>query len=129
MTNNTDDELNRALEKYMREMNIDHAVIYQVQDIVHQHTEQAVREAAKPHASHIQDLMDTDRVVLRYYKGKRRIAIDTHTATSFDAYVAWLAQLTTNPKDDISLCNGCYCMTHTINNKCGKCGEPKGEES
>lgn len=25
----------------------------------------------------------------------------------------------------ISLCTNCYCMTHTINGKCGKCGARK----
>lgn len=25
----------------------------------------------------------------------------------------------------ISLCKNCYCMTHTINGKCGKCGARK----
>ena len=24
--------------------------------------------------------------------------------------------------DEISLCKNCYCMTHTIDGKCGKCG-------
>lgn len=29
----------------------------------------------------------------------------------------------------ISLCDNCYCMTHTIDGKCGKCGaEKKGDE-
>ena len=27
----------------------------------------------------------------------------------------------------VSLCKNCYCMTHTINGKCGKCGARKGE--
>nr|DAV05152.1 MAG TPA: YopX protein [Caudoviricetes sp.] len=27
--------------------------------------------------------------------------------------------------DQISLCKNCWCMTHTINNKCGKCGANK----
>lgn len=27
----------------------------------------------------------------------------------------------------ISLCTNCYCMTHTINGKCGKCGAKKEE--
>ena len=27
--------------------------------------------------------------------------------------------------DDISLCKGCWCMTHIINGKCGKCGARK----
>lgn len=26
---------------------------------------------------------------------------------------------------DISLCESCYCMTHTIEQKCGKCGSTK----
>lgn len=25
----------------------------------------------------------------------------------------------------ISLCQACFCMTHTIKGKCGKCGQPK----
>ena len=25
----------------------------------------------------------------------------------------------------ISLCRNCWCMTHTINGKCGKCGVKK----
>ena len=27
--------------------------------------------------------------------------------------------------EQISLCKNCYCMTHTINGKCGKCGANK----
>lgn len=27
----------------------------------------------------------------------------------------------------ISLCKNCWCMTHTISGKCGKCKEPKDE--
>ena len=27
--------------------------------------------------------------------------------------------------DEISLCKNCHCMTKTINNKCGKCGDIK----
>lgn len=30
--------------------------------------------------------------------------------------------------NQISLCTNCYCMTHTINGKCGKCGARKEEE-
>lgn len=26
---------------------------------------------------------------------------------------------------NISLCKNCWCMTHTINGKCGKCGAKK----
>ena len=26
---------------------------------------------------------------------------------------------------DVSLCHGCYCATHTINGKCGKCKADK----
>lgn len=29
--------------------------------------------------------------------------------------------------EDISLCMGCWCMTHTEYNKCKKCGKPKNE--
>ena len=28
----------------------------------------------------------------------------------------------------ISLCKKCWCMTHTIDGKCGKCGADKGEQ-
>lgn len=28
-------------------------------------------------------------------------------------------------KNNLSLCSSCFCMTKTINNKCGKCGEDK----
>ena len=28
-------------------------------------------------------------------------------------------------EEEISLCPGCFCMTHTIDNKCGKCGGAK----
>ena len=27
--------------------------------------------------------------------------------------------------EQISLCKNCWCMTHTINGKCGKCGANK----
>lgn len=27
--------------------------------------------------------------------------------------------------DEVSLCEGCHCMTHTINGRCGKCSAPK----
>mgnify|MGYP000930669016 CR=1 FL=1 len=27
--------------------------------------------------------------------------------------------------EQISLCTNCYCMTHTINDRCGKCGARK----
>lgn len=27
--------------------------------------------------------------------------------------------------EQVSLCKNCWCMTHTINSKCGKCGEKK----
>lgn len=30
--------------------------------------------------------------------------------------------------NQISFCKNCYCMTHTINGKCGKCGARKEEE-
>ena len=29
--------------------------------------------------------------------------------------------------DDISLCKDCWCMTRTINGKCGKCSTRKGQ--
>jgi len=32
-------------------------------------------------------------------------------------------------KDVISLCSHCYCMTKTINKKCGKCGGTKMNET
>jgi hypothetical protein len=31
--------------------------------------------------------------------------------------------------DNLSLCSNCNCMTHTINDKCGKCNFDKGETS
>ncbi len=33
----------------------------------------------------------------------------------------------TKSTDDISLCRSCYCMSHTIDGKCGKCKEVKDE--
>lgn len=32
-----------------------------------------------------------------------------------------------NPQElgDVSLCDGCHCMTYTIKGKCGKCGGKK----
>nr|DAR44973.1 MAG TPA: hypothetical protein [Caudoviricetes sp.] len=30
-----------------------------------------------------------------------------------------------NDSTQISLCTNCWCMTHTINGKCGKCGARK----
>lgn len=29
---------------------------------------------------------------------------------------------------EISLCSSCYCMTHTIDGKCGKCGSPSNDQ-
>lgn len=31
----------------------------------------------------------------------------------------------TELKGDVSLCSSCHCMTHTVDSKCGKCGESK----
>ena len=33
-----------------------------------------------------------------------------------------------NNNTEISLCKNCWCMTHTINKKCGKCKAYKEEE-
>jgi len=35
----------------------------------------------------------------------------------------------TPDEDEISACPKCYCMTHTIKGKCGKCGAEKDEHS
>ena len=40
----------------------------------------------------------------------------------------YLEYRTNVPKsDDISLCKDCWCMTRTINGKCGKCSTRKGQ--
>ena len=31
-------------------------------------------------------------------------------------------------REPISLCKSCWCMTHTIDNKCGKCGAEKEDK-
>lgn len=48
-----------------------------------------------------------------------------HESNVEDLWNKCVAQLATNPKDNITLCSNCHCMTHTVDNKCGKCGESK----
>ena len=49
---------------------------------------------------------------MKYYNG-------THTEDEYKEFRTSVVDY------DISLCTNCYCMTHTINCKCGKCGARK----
>lgn len=49
---------------------------------------------------------------MKYYNG-------THTEDEYKEYRTGVVDY------DISLCKNCWCMTHTIGSKCGKCGTRK----
>ena len=49
---------------------------------------------------------------MKYYNG-------THTEDEYKEFRTSVVDY------DVSLCTNCYCMTHTINCKCGKCGARK----
>lgn len=49
---------------------------------------------------------------MKYYNG-------THTEDEYKEFRTGVVDY------DISLCKNCWCMTHTINDKCGKCGARK----
>lgn len=49
---------------------------------------------------------------MKYYNG-------THTEDEYQEFRTSVVDY------DVSLCRKCWCMTHTINDKCGKCGARK----
>ena len=49
---------------------------------------------------------------MKYYNG-------THSENEYQEYRTGVVDY------DVSLCRNCWCMTHTINCKCGKCGTRK----
>ena len=49
---------------------------------------------------------------MKYYNG-------THSENEYQEYRTGVVDY------NISLCKNCWCMTHTINCKCGKCGDRK----
>ena len=49
---------------------------------------------------------------MKYYNG-------THSENEYQEYRTGVVDY------DVSLCKNCWCMTHTINCKCGKCGARK----
>lgn len=49
---------------------------------------------------------------MKYYNG-------THSVDEYQEYRTGIVDY------DVSLCKNCWCMTHTINCKCGKCGTGK----
>lgn len=49
---------------------------------------------------------------MKYYNG-------THTEDEYKEFRASVVDY------DVSLCKNCWCMTHTIGSKCGKCGTRK----
>lgn len=51
---------------------------------------------------------------MEYYTG-------THTEDEYQEFRTSVVDY------DVSLCENCYCMTHTIDGKCGKCGARKEE--
>lgn len=51
---------------------------------------------------------------MKYYNG-------THTEDEYQEFRTSVVDY------DISLCRNCWCMTHIINGKCGKCGVRKEE--
>lgn len=51
---------------------------------------------------------------MKYYNG-------THTEDEYEEFRTSVVDY------DISLCKNCWCMTHTIDGKCGKCGARKEE--
>lgn len=50
---------------------------------------------------------------MKYYNG-------THTEDEYKEF-----RTSVENSNNISLCPNCYCMTHTIGSKCGKCGTKK----
>lgn len=50
---------------------------------------------------------------MEYYNG-------THTEDEYQEF-----RTSVENSNNISLCTNCYCMTHTIGSKCGKCGARK----
>ena len=50
---------------------------------------------------------------MKYYNG-------THTEDEYKEF-----RTSVENSNNISLCTNCYCMTHTIGSKCGKCGTKK----
>ena len=50
---------------------------------------------------------------MKYYNG-------THTEDEYQDFMTGVVS-----SNNISLCCNCWCMTHTINCKCGKCGARK----
>lgn len=50
---------------------------------------------------------------MKYYNG-------THSVDEYQEYRTGVLSL-----NDISLCENCWCMTHTVEGKCGKCGARK----
>ena len=50
---------------------------------------------------------------MKYYNG-------THTEDEYKEFRTGVVSF-----NDISLCTNCWCMTHTIDSKCGKCGARK----
>ena len=51
---------------------------------------------------------------MKYYNG-------THTENEYQEFRTSVVDY------DISLCKNCWCMTHTIDGKCGKCGARREE--
>lgn len=49
--------------------------------------------------------------------------------SSIGRYFRDAAQVTLEMSDDISLCKSCWCMTHTVDGKCGKCEALKSDAS
>ena len=49
---------------------------------------------------------------MKYYNG-------THSVDEYQEYRTGIVDY------DITLCKNCWCMTHTVNGKCGKCGAIK----
>lgn len=50
---------------------------------------------------------------MKYYNG-------THTDSEYQDFMTNVVR-----SNNITLCKNCWCMTHTINGKCGKCGARK----
>ena len=50
---------------------------------------------------------------MKYYNG-------THSVDEYKEFRTGVVSF-----NDINLCRNCWCMTHTINDKCGKCGARK----
>lgn len=50
---------------------------------------------------------------MKYYNG-------THTDSEYQDFMTNVVR-----SNNITLCKNCWCMTHTVNGKCGKCGAIK----